>query len=751
MATGDKFDLTEAMGIFFTESREMLETFEGCLLNLEKDFTDEESIHALFRAAHTIKGSSGMFGFEEIERFTHAVENLLDLVRKKELSLGSELISILLDCHDYISQIINLFDGNGEVKLPDGLALKRDMLMEELKKYIEGAKAGQDAAGEARPSPGALEEEESVMSADPGDEFVASPYWHISLRFKQSIFVDGLDPQSFISYLNEIGKIEQVMVLAHDVTAFGDIDPELCYLGFEIVFNAQTTKETIENVFDFLSEDCELRILPPGSNIREYVTLINELPEKPMHIGEILREIGSLTETELRRALSLQEEMFGEKLSPDQYESKKPIGEIMVQEKMVQRPVLDAALEKQKDIKKNEELKKKSIRVDAFKLDNLINLIGELVITGANVKQLAEGSGNSELNEAVSTMSRLIEDVRDSTMNIRMVQIGETFKRYERIVRDLSKERGKNIELVISGGETELDKTLIEKISDPMMHLIRNAVDHGIGTQEERTAQGKPAKGTIYLNSYNETGSIVIEVSDDGNGLNKRKIYDKALQQGLIAEGQTVTDEELFRLIFAPGFSTAEKVTNISGRGVGMDVVKKNIESLRGQIELESVEGEGTTVRIHLPLTLAIIDGFMVQVGKSYYILPLDMVVECNEITEQEIEGKDAGNFMNLRGEVLPFMSLREFFNEESEKATRSNIVVTEYGRKKAGFVVDRPIGEFQTVIKPMGKIFKNLKWASGATILGTGDVAMILDVPMLIQYVQETQGAKKATVQETV
>ncbi|HOW81499.1 MAG TPA: chemotaxis protein CheA [Spirochaetota bacterium] len=751
MATGDKFDLTEAMGIFFTESREMLETFEGCLLNLEKDFTDEESIHALFRAAHTIKGSSGMFGFEEIERFTHAVENLLDLVRKKELSLGSELISILLDCHDYISQIINLFDGNGEVKLPDGLALKRDMLMEELKKYIEGAKAGQDAAGEARPSPGALEEEESVMSADPGDEFVASPYWHISLRFKQSIFVDGLDPQSFISYLNEIGKIEQVMVLAHDVTAFGDIDPELCYLGFEIVFNAQTTKETIENVFDFLSEDCELRILPPGSNIREYVTLINELPEKPMHIGEILREIGSLTETELRRALSLQEEMFGEKLSPDQYESKKPIGEIMVQEKMVQRPVLDAALEKQKDIKKNEELKKKSIRVDAFKLDNLINLIGELVITGANVKQLAEGSGNSELNEAVSTMSRLIEDVRDSTMNIRMVQIGETFKRYERIVRDLSKERGKNIELVISGGETELDKTLIEKISDPMMHLIRNAVDHGIGTQEERTAQGKPAKGTIYLNSYNETGSIVIEVSDDGNGLNKRKIYAKALEQGLIAEGQTVTDEELFRLIFAPGFSTAEKVTNISGRGVGMDVVKKNIESLRGQIELESVEGEGTTVRIHLPLTLAIIDGFMVQVGKSYYILPLDMVVECNEITEQEIEGKDAGNFMNLRGEVLPFMSLREFFNEESEKATRSNIVVTEYGRKKAGFVVDRPIGEFQTVIKPMGKIFKNLKWASGATILGTGDVAMILDVPMLIQYVQETQGAKKATVQETV
>ena len=751
MATGDKFDLTEAMGIFFTESREMLETFEGCLLNLEKDFTDEESIHALFRAAHTIKGSSGMFGFEEIERFTHAVENLLDLVRKKELSLGSELISILLDCHDYISQIINLFDGNGEVKLPDGLALKRDMLMEELKKYIEGAKAGQDAAGEARPSPGALEEEESVMSADPGDEFVASPYWHISLRFKQSIFVDGLDPQSFISYLNEIGKIEQVMVLAHDVTAFGDIDPELCYLGFEIVFNAQTTKETIENVFDFLSEDCELRILPPGSNIREYVTLINELPEKPMHIGEILREIGSLTETELRRALSLQEEMFGEKLSPDQYESKKPIGEIMVQEKMVQRPVLDAALEKQKDIKKNEELKKKSIRVDAFKLDNLINLIGELVITGANVKQLAEGSGNSELNEAVSTMSRLIEDVRDSTMNIRMVQIGETFKRYERIVRDLSKERGKNIELVISGGETELDKTLIEKISDPMMHLIRNAVDHGIGTQEERTAQGKPAKGTIYLNSYNETGSIVIEVSDDGNGLNKRKIYAKALEQGLIAEGQTVTDEELFRLIFAPGFSTAEKVTNISGRGVGMDVVKKNIESLRGQIELESVEGEGTTVRIHLPLTLAIIDGFMVQVGKSYYILPLDMVVECNEITEQEIEGKDAGNFMNLRGEVLPFMSLREFFNEESEKATRSNIVVTEYGRKKAGFVVDRPIGEFQTVIKPMGKIFKNLKWASGATILGTGDVAMILDVPMLIQYVQETQGAKKAAVQETV
>lgn len=746
MSSGDKFNLKEAMGIFFTESREMLEDFEACLLALEKDTEDEESIHALFRAAHTIKGSSGMFGFSEIEKFTHVVENMLDDVRNAVLKLSPEMINLMFDCHDYIGQLISLYEQGDSVELSSDMLDKRDGLMGAMKKYRPEEK-----------EKAAVEEEipEAEVFEIQGDDFaVASPYWHISLRFHDSIFKNGLDPQSFISYLNEVGNIEQVVTIVPDSVSFENIDPELCYLGFEIVFDGDTTKETIEDVFDFLIEDCDLRIVPPGSSISEYVNLLNELPEKPMHIGEMLMEVGSLTKAELARAIEMQKEYHEQELSEleiEGAEEKKLIGEIMVEEQMVQRPVLDAALEKQKDIKKNEEQRKKSIRVDAVKLDSLINLIGELVITGASVKQLAEREDNPELNEVVSTLSRLVEDVRDSTMNIRMVQIGETFKRFERVVRDLSKDRGKKINLIVSGGDTELDKTLIEKIADPMMHLIRNAADHGIGTPAERRAQGKPETGTIHLNSYSETGSIVIEVVDDGNGLSREKIYNKAVSKGLIDEGQEISDDDLFQYIFEPGFSTAEVITNISGRGVGMDVVRKNIESLRGQIEIESEEGAGTTIRIYLPLTLAIIDGFMVEVGGTYYILPLDMVVECNEISEEDLKGKEAGNYMDLRGEVLPFMSLRDFFKIEGERPKRSNVIVTEYGRKKAGLVVDKPIGEFQTVIKPMGKIFENLKWASGATILGTGEVAIILDVPMLIHHVQGQEAEKSHADAQTV
>lgn len=327
-------------------------------------------------------------------------------------------------------------------------------------------------------------------------------------------------------------------------------------------------------------------------------------------------------------------------------------------------------------------------------------------------------------------------------MGIRMVPIGETFNRFERVVRDLSREKNKKIELKIIGGETELDKTLIDKISDPLIHLIRNSVDHGIGTPAERGKAGKSASGTLTLNAYHETGSIVIEVSDDGNGLDKDAILSKAVEQGLIKDNQVLTDYEIFQFIFQPGFSTAKEVSNTSGRGVGMDVVKKNIESLRGTVVLESEKGTGTTVRIHLPLTLAIIDGFMVKLSDTFYVLPLAMVTECTDIHKDELNSKDGGNYINLRGDVLPFMKMREFMKETGEEPDKPKVVVVEYSRKKFGLVVDDLVGEFQTVIKPMGKIFSRLQWLSGSTILGTGEVAYILDVPKLIQSAQEFESS---------
>ena len=722
----DKYNIHDAIGLFFTESREMLDDMETYLLNLEKNPDDSESINALFRSAHTIKGSSGMFGLADIEKFTHSVENVLDNLRNGKISISQDFIGLLLDCHDFMKILIDTFEKNEKAVLDSDIEIQRDSLLSSLSEY---SKSSVNPPSEDSSSP--VNKERNIRNE----------CYHISLRLNKDVFQSGIDPQSAISYLKDFGDILNIIPVYDDMPNDENMDPEKCYLGFEISYKSQIDKSSIENIFEFLKEDCEIKILPPRSSINDYVNLIYELPETPMKIGDMLVNIGAITKTELDQALKVQttaSDIIKEDTGIEANST--PIGEILIKEKMLQKTVVDAALNKQKEIKIFEDKKNKTIRIDAEKLDSLINLVGELVISGATVKQLSGSTGNTELAESVSTMSRLIDEVRDSTMNIRMVQIGETFKKFERVVRDLSRENGKEIDLIVSGADTELDKTVIEKISDPIMHLIRNSIDHGIGTPDERAAMGKPRRGTIYLDAYHETGSIVIEVMDDGEGLKKDKIRSKAIEKELIKENDELSDSDLYQLIFEPGFSTAEKITNVSGRGVGMDVVKKNIESLRGIIDIETEQGEGTTISIHLPLTLAIIEGFMVQVGTSYYILPLDMVTECIEVSKEQMAGMEGGNYLNLRGSVLPFMRLRKFFSESESDSKRENIVVAEYGKKKAGLAVDKLIGEFQTVIKPLGKIFKKLEWVTGATILGTGEVALILDVPMLVQHVQKLE-----------
>lgn len=724
MDNNEKYNLGDALNIFFTESREMLEDMEACLLALEKDASDENSINAMFRAAHTIKGSSSMFGLSIIEEFTHAVENLLDETRKKTLTINSEIISLLLECHDFILTLLNNFEKQNDYILDDELNNKYSELLEKVKSY-----SGEKIKVETADS-GSVNKHE--FESDLNEEnHVKNDCWHISLRFGADTFKDGLDPQSFISYLADTGKIVNIETVYDRIPPAPEMDPESCYLGFEINFKGNTTKAKLEDIFDFIKDDCKIRIMPPNSNISEYVALIHDLNEEPMLIGEILKKSGSLTESELEEALKLQHKIENER--KDEKTEKPRIGKILIDEQMIQMPVVNAAIERQSNIKK-------SIRVDAEKLDDLINLVGELVITGSNIKQVSEKSTDGELHDAISSMSRLIDDIRNRTMSVRMVQIGDTFRRFERVVRDLCQKNGKEIDLIIKGGETELDKTLIEKITDPLMHLIRNAVDHGIGTRENRLASGKSGRGTIILNAYHETGSIIIEVSDDGNGINREKIIHKAVELGMLQENKIndITENEITSFMFEPGFSTAEKLTNISGRGVGLDVVKRNIETMKGSVTITSREGEGTKFTIHLPLTLAIIDGFMFAVEDLFYILPLDMVCECAEISNEDIKGMDSGNYINLRGEVLPFLNMREFFSEKGAIPKRQNIIVIEYAKNKIALVVDKLLGEFQTVIKPVGKMFNKLKWISGATILGTGDVALILDVPSLINQIKK-------------
>jgi two-component system chemotaxis sensor kinase CheA len=425
-----------------------------------------------------------------------------------------------------------------------------------------------------------------------------------------------------------------------------------------------------------------------------------------------------------------------------------PLGEILTDSGVVAPVVVNAALEKQQKARDSRPPDASFLRVDAEKLDHLIELVGELVVANAGVQMLGQAEGAGPLAEAAEILARLVEEVRDVTLSLRMVQIGPTFQRFQRVVRDVSRELGKEIELVITGAETELDKTVVERIGDPLMHLVRNAMDHGIEPLDRRLAAGKPARAVLRLNAHHDAGSIVIEVSDDGGGLNRPKIRSKAIERGLIPPDAVLTDREIDQLIFMPGFSTADQVSNLSGRGVGMDVVRRDIEALRGSVEIDSTPGVGTTIRIRLPLTLAIIDGFLVGIGNSRYVLPVDLIVECVELPMSDRAAILERGYMDLRGEVLPIIWLRELLDlQHVPAARRENVLVLQFGRTRVGLVVDVLLGEHQTVIRPLGRLFAALKGVSGSTILGGGEVALILDVPGLVELgrLRERQGAAPA------
>jgi two-component system chemotaxis sensor kinase CheA len=487
-------------------------------------------------------------------------------------------------------------------------------------------------------------------------------------------------------------------------------------------------------VFDFVRDECELHILPPNSRVSDFITLIEGLPEETLRLGEILVRSGALTQEELERGLRAQQEVGAADAasgnSPSEGSSLPLLGEILVKQQVVQPEVVDAAATKQKNIAERKAVESRLIRVHADKLDQLIDLVGELVIAGASSNLMAQKSGQTELVESTSILSRLVESIRDAALQLRMVQIGETFNRFPRVVRDVAKELGKDIELVVNGAETELDKSVVEKIGDPLMHLIRNAIDHGIEPATVRESRGKSARGRLELNAYHDSGSVVIEVVDDGGGLNRERILNKALERGIVAPGQALSDAEICDLIFEAGFSTAEKITNLSGRGVGMDVVRRNIQSLRGTVDVSSAEGQGSRFTIRLPLTLAIIDGFLVGVDKASYVIPLEMVVECLE----QQEAASRRDYLNLRGEVLPCVSLRTLFDIDGPRPARENVVVVKNGNGKAGIVVDVLHGEFQTVIKPLSPLFRHVRGVGGSTILGSGEVALILDVDAITQ-----------------
>jgi two-component system chemotaxis sensor kinase CheA len=687
-----ELDLDASRGIFFTEARQLLAEVESYVLQLEQNPNDTEVLNAAFRAAHTIKGSAGVFGLMVITHFVHNLETVLDRVRNSEIGFDANMSTLVLECRDHISDLVDCIEAGGDAEsVSPEMAGGQAGLTARLKAYL----LQEDQPAPSRPGKG--------VEADQGQQT-----WHVSVRLGRSTLCDGFDPAPIFSYMESFGELQAVMPVLDALPSFADLDSETCYLGFELRFVTDKGQAGIEDAFEFLTEESKVRILAHNCTPEQWDDLVNALPEGAVRATELLHEAGF----------------------------RRPVEEELPEELEVQGSVVSAAPGKAKAAGKATPTSS-FIRVPSDKLDALINLVGELVIANAGTVEQAKHLNHTAMLESTSAVAGLIEEIRDGALGLRMVQIGETFQRFQRVVRDTAMGLGKQIQLEISGEDTELDKSVVEKIGDPLMHLVRNALDHGLETPEERVAAGKPATGRLQLNAYHDSGHIVIEVNDDGRGLAREKILKKAIEKGIVTPDQMLTDAEVNMLIFAPGFSTADKVTDISGRGVGMDVVKRNIEALRGSVQVRSRPGNGCTFEIRLPLTLAIIDGFMIGVGGSVYVIPLSYVRECLELPVDALGTDDRMDIhYDLRGEFLPAVRLRKVFHPDAKRPKRENIIVVSFGGMKAGIVADQLHGESQTVIKPLGNLFEQNRAISGATIMGNGDVALIIDVPKLITEV---------------
>ena len=710
-------NLDGALQTFFAEADDLLNSMEAALLRLDDGDQDMETINEIFRAAHTIKGSAGLFGLDDIVSFTHTVENVLDRARDGKIVITSDLLSIFLPCRDHISVLVENAKyqrANDAECLAQGKAL-----LDSLSPWLDAAPQAANASAEAKSHLASS----SVTGAESSHDA-----WHISVRFGPDLLRNGMDPLSILRFLRTLGDITHIATIADHLPEFNNYDPEQLYLGFEITLVSSASQQQIEDAFMFVRDESDIKIIPPRSNVEAYVNLIKSLPENPQRLGEILVKSHAISFQELDAALTTQKQQAKATGAVGM------LGDILVEAQAVPVEIVNAALDKQKKInEKKNSGENRFIRVDAERLDILINLIGELVVNRQRVDLLSSKMGNPTLIEAVTAMGNFTEAIRDAALTLRMVPIGDTFQKFRRVVRDTAKSIGKEIELEIEGAETELDRSMVEKLNDPLMHIVRNAMDHGIEAIAVRQSRNKPDAGTIKLTARHDAGNIVIGIHDDGGGLDVERIRKKAIANGLIEEGMHLTRQELFQLIFHPGLSTAEQVTNLSGRGVGMDVVKRNIEELQGGIEIESEVGIGTSFSIRLPLTLAIIDGFHVTAGKIDFIVPQNTILECVDLNSlSHVQGQHC---VNLRGDQVPYIRLREIFALQASDHGREKIVVVQFGEKRAGIVVDELHGEIQTVVKPMGPIFQALKGIGGSSLLGTGAVALILDIQQLIGF----------------
>ena len=667
---------------FRIEAGELLEMTEQALLDLTHRLDSRDLIDTVFRGMHTLKGSGAMFGFDELAAFTHHCESAFDRVRKGQVPATQELVAVTLSAMDHMRALV---DCAGE----DHSAESERILGRLQAAIAADTVSEQEAPTAASPS---------ASDTAPGGDQASGEPWHIHFRLPIEAMANGTNPLILLDELRDLGAT-RVAAVTDAVPALDALDPMQCHIAWDVDMPAGVTREAIEDVFIFVMDDMELvieRAAQPACADRGEA----ELP------------------------------------SPDQQDAPLP-------SHISEAP---AEAEKGRLAKPAAE----SVRVPAERLDVLMDRVGELVIVQSRLAQLACGgiSGPADelaLRSISEEVERLANELRDTMMVLRMVPIATLFGRFRRLVHDLARETGKTIDLVTDGESTEIDKTVSERLADPIVHRIRNACDHGLETEQERLASGKAAAGQIRLSARQTGGEVLITIEDNGRGISRDRVRAKAEASGLIQPSQILSDSELLQLIFEPGFSTASQVTNLSGRGVGMDVVKRTIEGLRGQIEITSEPGKGSIITLRIPLTLAIIDGLLVRVGGGNYVIPLSAVEECLELSLEEDIRSRGRSMIQLRERLVPFLRLRELFETGTRPDAFQKIVVIATGGERVGLVVDQIIGSHQTVIKSMSSLHRSIPSFSGATILGDGGVALILDVVQLVALGQNREERLRA------
>lgn len=673
--------------VFRQEASELFEVLEGALLDLGLRPDDRELVDSAFRALHTIKGSGAMFGFDKVASFTHEFETAFDRVRKGEIKPTQELISVALAAKDYIRALIE------DPQSTDDII--GEAILDDLKRFVSSDQPAAPLAEIVEAPPLAPVESKQVG-------------WHLYLEFESHILRNGSNPLDLLEDLCKLGPCFVVPV-TDGIPFLDEMEPEDCYLKWDVKLHAACDKDAIDDVFMFVSDEMKLTLSP-----LEHV----EAPA-PMPLFQLLDE-----EPAAEMPAPLVEAAAAPAAAPAVAKAE-PKSEARPEPKI--EPKAEA---------KRDDRGIATVRVQAERLDELMDRVGELVIAQARLTQLAASGSDLSIKMIAEEIERLASSLRDTTMGARMVPIGSLFGRFRRLIHDLSRDLSKPVEFVTTGEDTELDKTMIECLADPLVHLIRNAIDHGIEDTATRSANGKTEQGCIELAAVHSGAQVLVTVKDNGGGLNTARIRAKAEEQGLIAAGAVLSDHEIHQFLFHPGFSTAQTISALSGRGVGMDVVKRTIENMRGSIDLSTRPGQGTTVTLRLPLTLAIIEGLLIRVGEGRYIIPLSAVEECIELTAED-ERSRGRNFLNVRGNLVPFLRLREIMSASGTPDRHQKTIIISTGETHVGLVADQIIGNHQTVIKSLSKLHSDVTIFSGATILGDGTAALILDVAQLVAMAQ--------------